>query len=78
MNITVVLSALAGLSWLAVIALLVFTVLRASRRQPIKGLVTSLILVIVLALVLNTVSAGLVFIEPHCKKVSAQNHYNRG
>ena len=64
MSITIVVSAIAGLSWLAVVALLVLTVIRASRQQPIKGFTTALILSIVLALVLNTVSAGLVFIEP--------------
>ena len=64
MSITIVVSAIAGLSWLAVVALLVLTVIRASRQQPIKGFTTALILSIVLALLLNTVSAGLVFIQP--------------
>ena len=64
MNITVVVSAIAGLSWLLVVALLVLTIIRASRQQPIRGFTTGLILSIVLALLLNTVSAGLVFIEP--------------
>jgi len=64
MNITVVISAVAGLSWLAVIALLVFTVMRASRQRPVKGMITTLVVVVVLALLLNTVSAGLVFIQP--------------
>jgi len=64
MNITVVVSAIAGLSWLAVIALLVITVLRASRQRPIKGAVTGLIAVLVFALIINTISAGLVFLQP--------------
>jgi regulator of protease activity HflC (stomatin/prohibitin superfamily) len=64
MNITIVVSAIAGVSWLLVVGLLVLVVLRASRQQPIKGLTTGLILAIVLALLLNTVSAGLVFIGP--------------
>jgi len=64
MNITVVISAIAGISWIAVVGLLVFIVIRASRQQSIKGLTTGLILAIVVALLLNTVSAGLVFIEP--------------
>jgi regulator of protease activity HflC (stomatin/prohibitin superfamily) len=64
MSITVVVSAIAGLSWLVVVGILVLTVIRASRQQPIKGLVTALILSLVLAFVLNTVSAGLVFIQP--------------
>ncbi len=64
MNVTVAISAIAGLSWLAVVGLLVLTVLRASRQKPVKGIITSLVVVLLLALVLNTVSAGLVFIEP--------------
>lgn len=64
MNITLVISAIAGLSWVLVVAILVFLVLRASRQQPIKGMTTGLVAALVLALILNTVSAGLVFIEP--------------
>jgi regulator of protease activity HflC (stomatin/prohibitin superfamily) len=64
MNITVVVSLIAGLSWIVVIALLVVTVVRASRRQSIKGTLTAFILSAVVALVLNTISAGLVFVEP--------------
>ncbi len=64
MNITIVISAIAGLSWILVVALLVFVVIRASRQQPIKGMTTGLVLSLVLALILNSVSAGLVFIEP--------------
>jgi len=64
MNITTVISAIAGLSWLAVVGLLVLVVLKASRQQAIKGLVSGLVLSIVVALLLNTASAGLIFIEP--------------
>jgi len=69
MNITIVVSALAGLSWLVVVGLLVFTVLRASQQRPVKGLVTTLLIVLLLALILNTVSAGLVFIQPEERAV---------
>jgi regulator of protease activity HflC (stomatin/prohibitin superfamily) len=64
MNIKVVLTAIAGLSWIAVVVLLVLTVVRASRRQNIKPFTTGLIVALVLALLLNTISAGLVFIQP--------------
>ncbi len=64
MNITVVISAIAGLSWLVVLGVLVLVVVRASRQEPIRGLSTALVLALILALVLNTVSAGLVFVEP--------------
>lgn len=64
MNITIVVSAVAGLSWVVVVALLVLVVLRVSRRQPVKAVSTGLVVALVLALLLNAVSSGLVFIEP--------------
>ncbi len=64
MNITIVISLIAGLSWIVVIALLVVTVVRASRRQSIKGTVTAFVLAVIVAVLLNTISAGLVFMEP--------------
>jgi len=64
MNITVVVSAFAGLSWLVVVALLILVILRASRQQPVKALTIGFIVSLVFALLINTVSAGLVFIEP--------------
>ena len=64
MDITLVLSAVAGLSWLLVVGLLAMTVLRASRQQDVKGATTGVIVAVVLALVMSTVSAGLVFVNP--------------
>ena len=64
MNITIVVSAVAGLSWLVVVGLLVFTVLRASQQRKVKGLVSGLLIALLFALILNTVSAGLVFLQP--------------
>lgn len=64
MNITIVVSAIAGLSWLLVVVLVALVVLRASRRQPVKAVTTGLIVSLVFALLVNTISAGLVFVEP--------------
>lgn len=64
MNITVVISAIAGIAWLAVVGLLALTVIRASRNQAYKGTATALVLTVILALVLSTLSRGLVFIKP--------------
>jgi regulator of protease activity HflC (stomatin/prohibitin superfamily) len=69
MSITVVVSAIAGLLWLVVVGLLVLTVIRASRRQAIKATTTALIVTVVFALVMNTISAGLVFIQPEDRGV---------
>ena len=64
MNITVVISLIAGLSWIVVVALLAVTVVRASRRQSTKGTTMAFVLAAVVALILTTVSKGLVFVEP--------------
>lgn len=64
MNVAELVGLLAGFTWLAVIAILILVVVRASRNQPVGGFSTLLIGGIVLASVLSVVSAGLVFIEP--------------
>jgi len=69
MNITFVLSAIAGIAWLIVVILLVFTILRASRKQRTKPFVTSLIVTLFVALIMNSLSAGLVFVQPEQRGV---------
>jgi regulator of protease activity HflC (stomatin/prohibitin superfamily) len=64
MNITIVVSLIAGLSWIVVIALLVVTVVRASRQQSVKGTLTAFIIAAIVAVLINTLSAGLVFVDP--------------
>ncbi len=64
MQITILVSALAALSWLLVVAFLVLTVLRARQGRKTRGTVTGIIIAVVAAIILNTASAGLVFIEP--------------
>jgi regulator of protease activity HflC (stomatin/prohibitin superfamily) len=63
MNIASVLQGLATVSWLFVLGIIVLAVLRASRGKPLKNATTIVILVVVFAVVLTTVSAGLVFIQ---------------
>jgi len=64
MQITILISALAGFSWLIVIGFIVLTVLRARQNKPARGAITGIVLALVLAVILNAVSAGLVFIQP--------------
>jgi regulator of protease activity HflC (stomatin/prohibitin superfamily) len=64
MNITIVISMIAVLSWIIVVALLAVTVVRASRRQSTKGTTLAFILAAVVALILTTISKGLVFVDP--------------
>ncbi len=64
MQITVLIAAVSGFAWLAVVGLIVLAVLRKSRGQEIKGVTTGIVLAFVAAILLNTLSAGLVFIQP--------------
>lgn len=64
MQITILVSALAAFSWLMVVAFLVMTVLRARQGKKTRGTVTGIIVAVAAAILLNTLSAGLVFIEP--------------
>lgn len=64
MNISSLLQGIASFAWIGLFGVIVVIFIRASRNQPIKGLTTVVILLLVAALVLTTVGAGLVFIEP--------------
>ncbi|MEP6894477.1 MAG: prohibitin family protein [Chloroflexota bacterium] len=64
MNIASLLQGLAGFAWIGVVGVLVLIFIRVSRRQPTKGLSGVVIGLVVLAIVLTTAGAGLVFIEP--------------
>jgi len=65
MNIAQVVQFIASGVWLVAIGLGVLLVARSSRGQPAKGFSTGLVVLLVLALVLTTVGAGLVFIDPN-------------
>lgn len=64
MNIADLIKTLAGFAWLGVIGLGVLVLIRASRRQSVKGLSSAVIGLIVFAVLATIVGAGLVFIEP--------------
>ena len=64
MNVASFLQIFASFAWIAVIGLVVLVVFRASRNKTSKGMVTITLVVLALALVLSSVSAGLVFIRP--------------
>jgi regulator of protease activity HflC (stomatin/prohibitin superfamily) len=64
MQITILVSALAMFSWLVVIGLIALAVLRARQGQKTRGTVTGIIIALIAAVLLNTVSAGLVFLQP--------------
>ena len=65
MNIVDVIRSLAGFAWFGAIALFVTAVARASRSQSAKGLSSTAVGVVVVAVILSILGAGLVFIEPN-------------
>lgn len=69
MQITVLVSALAAFSWLVVIAFLALIVMRARQGKKTRGAVTGILVAVAAAVLLNTVSAGLVFIQPQDRGV---------
>lgn len=64
MNVAIVLQGLVGILWLAVAGLVVLAVLRASRGNKVGNFTTAIIVVVIAAILLTSVSAGLVFIQP--------------
>jgi regulator of protease activity HflC (stomatin/prohibitin superfamily) len=69
MNVATVLSALATLTWAVLVGFLILIVVRTSRRQPIRGAGIYLLSIAVLAIVLTSLSAGLVFVQPEQRGV---------
>jgi regulator of protease activity HflC (stomatin/prohibitin superfamily) len=64
MNVASVVQILASAAWLIFIGAIVLVVMRASRRQGVGGATTLLIVMGVLSIILSSLSAGLVFINP--------------
>lgn len=64
MNIALALQGLATFSWFLVVGVILFAVMRASRGNPLRGVKSIVFIIIVFALILSTVSAGMVFIQP--------------
>jgi regulator of protease activity HflC (stomatin/prohibitin superfamily) len=63
MNIAGFLQVLATFSWVLVVGIIILAVFRTSRGKPLKGAAGWVAGIIAFALVLTTVSAGLVFIQ---------------
>ncbi len=69
MQITVLVSALAAFSWLVVIAFLALMVLKTRQGMKTRGAVTGIIVAVFAAVIINTISAGLVFVQPQDRGV---------
>lgn len=64
MNVASLTQVIASFAWLLVVIAFAIVVVRASRGKPLKGGVTIIIVTLVIALVLTTIGAGLVFVQP--------------
>ncbi|MBI5840134.1 MAG: prohibitin family protein [Chloroflexi bacterium] len=64
MNIASVIQSIATLAWVGFLGILVTMVVRASRNQAAKGFGSLAVILLVTALLLTSVGAGLVFIQP--------------
>lgn len=63
MNIVDVIRSLAGFAWIVAIGLGVLAFIRAGRNQSAKGIGSTVVVVLVIAVMLSTLGAGLVYIE---------------
>lgn len=64
MNIASLFQGVATLAWLALVAVVVFIILGASRNRPVRGGGTMILIVALTAVVLTSIGAGIVFINP--------------
>ena len=64
MNVAIVIQSLAGLTWMLFIGLIIVAVMRASRGKGIRGAVPLVIIMLLVALIFSSASAGIVFIQP--------------
>ena len=69
MNIATVISALATLSWLLALGIVILAVTRSAQGRRLKSAAGMLIGVLILAIIFTTVSSGLVFIQPQQRGV---------
>ena len=64
MNVAIVIQSLAGLTWMLFIGSIIVAVMRASRGKGIRGAVPLVIIMLLVALIFSSASAGIVFIQP--------------
>jgi regulator of protease activity HflC (stomatin/prohibitin superfamily) len=69
MNIATITAAVASLSWLIVIGVIVIVVIRASRGQRLRSGTALIVGTVAVALLLNVISAGIVFVQPQERAV---------
>ena len=65
MNIAALFQTMAFVSWVVFVGLVLMVFTRLARKLPVRGLSTGMVAVLVLAILMTTLGAGLVFIEPY-------------
>jgi regulator of protease activity HflC (stomatin/prohibitin superfamily) len=63
MNISTLLQGVASFAWIGFIGVLVMIFIRTSRNQPVKGLSSLVVVFLLVAILMTTVGAGLVFLQ---------------
>jgi regulator of protease activity HflC (stomatin/prohibitin superfamily) len=63
MNISSLLQGIASFAWLGFVGVIVLIFLRVSRKEPVRGLSSLVVILLVVAILLTTVAAGLVFLQ---------------
>lgn len=69
MNVAIVIQSLAGLTWMLFIGSIIVAVMRASRGKGIRGAVPLVIIMLLVALIFSSASAGVIFIQPEYRGV---------
>jgi regulator of protease activity HflC (stomatin/prohibitin superfamily) len=69
MNVSFVLRTVVTIVWIIVFGLLALAVVRASRGQKVKALSTTILVLSIFAVILTSIAAGLVFIQPEQRGV---------
>jgi regulator of protease activity HflC (stomatin/prohibitin superfamily) len=68
-NVASLLQSIAALAWIVVVGLFVIAVVRAARNQPFRQAPVLILVAAFVAILLTTVSAGLVFVQPQQRGV---------
>ena len=78
MDIASAIKAIATLMWLAVIAVVVIAVTRASRGKPVKGMSPLVLGMIIVTIVVSIIGLGLVFLQPEERGIVISPYVNQG
>ena len=69
MNIVALITGVVGLTWILAVLSVVLVIVRTTRNQPIRSNITITLVLVIIALILTTLNAGLVFISPQDRGV---------